>query len=48
MLQPILKNNAIYIRLYYISFNMLYNNIYQYAINGAMCSIKYVQIYHHI
>ena len=27
---------------------MLYNNIYQYAINGAIYSIKYVQIHHYI
>ena len=27
---------------------MLYNNIYQYAINGAIYSIKYVQIRHYI
>ena len=43
----ILNNNTIY---YAISFiiSMLYNNIYQYAINGAIYSIKYVQIRHYI
>ena len=49
MLYCISNNNAIF-RLYYISFNMLYNKIYQYAINdySLLYSIKYVQIYHHI
>ena len=38
----------LYIILYYLYFVMLYNNLYQFALNGAIHSIKCVQIYHHI